>query len=760
VAAASDGESLPRWQVEAGRFTFTFAGDTLSVPRLLWNATFSRPVAPANAIDVRLKSPDGGTVEVHGICARDGDRLTLCLATADSPPKNARPTEFDTKPGDGRMTFVLEKIPPGEARPETAAEQWGAIALAAEPGKLDAAALEAHAARCVGIAATVPGTDEATVCLLWALANAPDGPAGTAALAALKNGGIAAAPIETLALCLGVNRGTIGPGSIPDRLRLELAPLLLERVRRAPDHPKAAELVCEACCAPEGAVEVPPAFDEAARMIGARWTKNPDLTHFLEALSYHRQRPWAGRYESVVRAIATQTPDHYMRYRAAFTLARLVAEAEDRQEEARELFARFVADCKPELVHPGVTGLVEDMAEQAQRELDAMLVRGIGGPAPALEGVDLDGKPIALGDYRGKVVLLSFWATWCGPCVRLIPHERALAEQFKDRPFAVVGVNGDEIEKLDRKLIETHKITWRSFRNKTPDRKSISSEWNVIAWPTLYLIDHTGTIRRRWSGTPPPDELDHEIARWVAVAEGKPLAPALHPRAGAAPAEAIRGVPAKFIDKVYADEKGGEVKYVVCVPDGYDGKTPLPVVLFLHGSGQVGTDNRKQLEIGFGPAVRKSGMPFPFVGVFPQAKDGPWRVESPDGQRALAILGAVDREYATDPRRVYLTGVSMGGEGVWSLAAAHPKRFAAIVPVCGGGNPKHAAALKDVPCWAFHGDSDRIVPVGATRVTVRAITEAGGRPLYQEYRGVDHNCWDRVYAEAEMYHWLRAQVLK
>jgi predicted peptidase len=321
-------------------------------------------------------------------------------------------------------------------------------------------------------------------------------------------------------------------------------------------------------------------------------------------------------------------------------------------------------------------------------------------------------------------------------------------------------VNGDEVEKLDRKLTETHKITWRSFQNKPPAQKAISSEWNVAAWPTLYLIDHMGTIRRRWIGALPADELDHEIARWVAVAEGKPLGPALHPRTGAALTEGIKGVPAKFIDKVHADEKGGEVKYVVCVPDGCDGKTPLPVVLFLHGGGQVGTDNKEQLEIGLGPAARKYGMPFPFVGVFPQAGAGSWRAESPDGKRALAILEAVEREYATDRRRVYLTGVSMGGDGTWSLAAAHPKRFAAIVPVCEGGNPKHAAALKDVPCWAFHGDADRIVPVGATRDTVRAITAAGGRPLYQEYRGVDHNCWDRVYAEAEMYHWLRAQVLK
>ena len=102
----------------------------------------------------------------------------------------------------------------------------------------------------------------------------------------------------------------------------------------------------------------------------------------------------------------------------------------------------------------------------------------------------------------------------------------------------------------------------------------------------------------------------------------------------------------------------------------------------------------------------------------------------------------------------------MGAEGVWSLAAAHPKRFAAIVPICGGGITKLAEALKDVPCWAFHGDADKVVHVQDTRNLVEAITNAGGRPQYQEYRGVDHNCWDRAYADPELYKWLQAQKLK
>lgn len=758
VATQTDGKPSPTelWSRPA---TFTITGDTISAPHLFdGDASFSLPETPANAIDVRFKSVDGGAGVIRGIYSLQSDALKLRLPLDTS--ERSRPAGFETRPGDGTSVFVLERLKPGEVRPETVNEQLGAILWEARHEK-QAAGSEQLAARCLKLAESHPGTQQAIVALLWTLANAPDGPSGKAALALLKGGGIAEADLDTLAMCTGIYSGSIGPGYFPDRVARELAPLLLARVRSAPDHPKAAAVLSSVCIYTrrEDAPEVPPAFDEAARMIAERWTASPDITHFLEALTAVRQRPWAARYEPTVRSILARTPSGYLRNRAAFTLAKLVAETgEARQEEARELYVRLVNGYQPAAVDPAWASITEDIVEEARREIDGLLVRGVGGPAPKIEGVDLDGKPMALSEFRGKVVLLSFWASWCGPCMKLIPHERTLHDRYKDRPFALVGVNGDDIEKLDRKLLETHKITWRSFQNDRPNLKPISREWNLIGWPELYLVDHTGKIRRHWVGAPPRDELDREIDRWVAAAEGKPPAPGPAENMGVPKPD--KGVPAKFLDKAYTDERGGESRYVVCVPDGHDAKAPLPVVLFLHGSGQVGTDNEEQLGIGLAPAIRKNGMPFLFVGIFPQSRDGSWLANSADGERALAILSEVERAFATDPRRVYLTGVSMGGEGVWSLAAAHPKRFAAIVPVCGGGNPRHAAALKDTPCWAFHGDSDRVVPAGATRDVVRAITAAGGRPLYQEYRGVDHNCWDRVYADADLYLWLRGQVSK
>jgi predicted peptidase len=124
------------------------------------------------------------------------------------------------------------------------------------------------------------------------------------------------------------------------------------------------------------------------------------------------------------------------------------------------------------------------------------------------------------------------------------------------------------------------------------------------------------------------------------------------------------------------------------------------------------------------------------------------------------MLDEVMKEYKVDPKRQYLTGLSMGGMGTWSIATAMPDRFAAIVPICGRGDPKQAAKLKDLPIWAFHGDADSTVNVSGSRDMIEAVKKAGGSPKYTEYPGVGHNSWDKAYAEAELYKWLLEQKKK
>jgi thiol-disulfide isomerase/thioredoxin len=147
----------------------------------------------------------------------------------------------------------------------------------------------------------------------------------------------------------------------------------------------------------------------------------------------------------------------------------------------------------------------------AEKRLEAMRICGIGKVAPEIVGVDLNGREVKLSEYRGKVVLLSFWATWCGPCMRLVPHEREIAARLKDKPFAIVGVNGDTDETAIKNALTKHEITWPSFHDRQANKAAISDEWKNIGWPTLYLIDREGVIRGKWLGEPPPERLNQAI---------------------------------------------------------------------------------------------------------------------------------------------------------------------------------------------------------------------------------------------------------
>ncbi len=209
-----------------------------------------------------------------------------------------------------------------------------------------------------------------------------------------------------------------------------------------------------------------------------------------------------------------------------------------------------------------------------------------------------------------------------------------------------------------------------------------------------------------------------------------------------------------FIDKVHKDADGKEAKYVVFIPKDYKGDKEYPVILFLHGSGETGTDGKKQAQTGLGNAIRKNEKNFAFITIFPQSQDRNWRAGSKDADRALKILDETMKEYKTDSKRVYLTGLSMGGFGTWSLAAAYPTKWAAIAPVCGGGDPKAAEKFKDLPCWCFHGDADTAVKVDMSRNMIEALKKAGGKPEYTEYPGVGHNSWDKAYGTAELYTWF------
>ena len=124
---------------------------------------------------------------------------------------------------------------------------------------------------------------------------------------------------------------------------------------------------------------------------------------------------------------------------------------------------------------------------------------------------------------------------------------------------------------------------------------------------------------------------------------------------------------------------------------------------------------------------------------------------------SLELITSLQKELSIDEDRIYVTGLSMGGFGVWDAIQRHPKRFAAAAPVCGGGDPAYAKDIAHVPIWAFHGDADGAVKPMRSRDMIAALKEAGGEPKYTEYPGVGHNSWAATYANRDLYSWLFAQ---
>jgi poly(3-hydroxybutyrate) depolymerase len=214
-----------------------------------------------------------------------------------------------------------------------------------------------------------------------------------------------------------------------------------------------------------------------------------------------------------------------------------------------------------------------------------------------------------------------------------------------------------------------------------------------------------------------------------------------------------------FIEKVFKDDTG-EHKYVVFLPQNYSPIKSSPVILFLHGAGERGTDGRAPLNVGLGPLVKAREATFPAIVVFPQCENTRgrvlqgWTSGTEDADRALKILEQVEQDYRIDSKRRILTGWSMGGFGTWSIAAADPSRWSAIAPIAGGGQAEWAEKLKDLPTWTWHGDDDHAVLVNRSREMVAALKTAGGGPRFTEIAGGDHESWRVAYADDRLISWM------
>ena len=227
-----------------------------------------------------------------------------------------------------------------------------------------------------------------------------------------------------------------------------------------------------------------------------------------------------------------------------------------------------------------------------------------------------------------------------------------------------------------------------------------------------------------------------------------------------------------FEARTFSSASGATLPYRLLQPANIEPGKKYPLVIFLHGSGERGTDNALQLKHG-APAFAKPDAreKFPCFVFAPQCpKDRNWVEMAYGGASGTApadpgpmeplVLGAVDalaQEFGIDPDRVYLTGLSLGGYATWDLITRHPEKFAAAIPVCGGGDKAKSAAAKPVPVWAFHGLEDKVVLPIRSQDMVAGLRAAGGTAALTEYPGVAHDSWTFAYSESNLLPWLFAQ---
>ena len=218
---------------------------------------------------------------------------------------------------------------------------------------------------------------------------------------------------------------------------------------------------------------------------------------------------------------------------------------------------------------------------------------------------------------------------------------------------------------------------------------------------------------------------------------------------------------------------GKTVPYRLLKPANIDPAKKYPLVVFLHGAGERGTDNQRQMTHGVAAFASKDALEkYPCFLIAPQCPNNvkwvnvDWGADShtipkemtEPSRLTVELVEKMLKDQPIDPKRVYITGLSMGGYGTWDLLARRPDLFAAAAPICGGADEATAEKIKHLPIWCFHGDKDTVVKTARSRNIIAAIEKAGGKPKYTEYPGVSHNSWGPAYADPELLKWLFGQT--
>jgi predicted peptidase len=195
-----------------------------------------------------------------------------------------------------------------------------------------------------------------------------------------------------------------------------------------------------------------------------------------------------------------------------------------------------------------------------------------------------------------------------------------------------------------------------------------------------------------------------------------------------------------------------KTKYLMYLPDMDGPESGFPLMLFLHGIGECG-DNLDLVKKNGPPSFLDDKKDFPFIVLSPQCPEGEQWIP----ELLIELIEEFSAIAFVDTSRIYVTGLGMGGTGTWDLALAKPDMFAAIVPICGKGNPEQACKLKKLPVWVFHGEKDDVIPSSYSSEMVDALEKCGGIVKFTLYQDVDHSAWIPAYDDPALFEWMLEQ---
>jgi len=201
-------------------------------------------------------------------------------------------------------------------------------------------------------------------------------------------------------------------------------------------------------------------------------------------------------------------------------------------------------------------------------------------------------------------------------------------------------------------------------------------------------------------------------------------------------------------------KKDVNINYLIHLPENYkeNGET-YPLLIFLHGAGERGDDINKVKAWG-PPKIVEQDKSFPYILISPQCPEGDWWSSFTQMENLHTLILEIIDNYEIDKSRVYLTGLSMGGYGTWAMACEYPELFAAVAPICGGGQPRVTRKMVNIPAWVFHGAKDQVVPLSESENMVKALKEYGGNVEFTVFPEATHNSWSQAYNETDLLTWF------